>query len=104
MHVQSGTALVVTALVASLLLLLGRGERVFAIIAVIASGIMALIAFDVITFSMKPVRVDVTLPALLVIAGAACWSRLSTKGQVTAATTLVLVGLLQLLSAVDVLR
>lgn len=104
MHVSSGTALVVTALVASLLLVLGRSERVFSFIALFAAGLEALLAFDVITFSVKKLRIDVILPALLVVAGAVCWSRLSTKGQVTAATTVVLVGLLQLLSAVQVLR
>jgi hypothetical protein len=104
MHVSSGTALVVTALIASLMLLLGRSERVFSIVAVLASGLEALLAFDIITFSVKKLRIDVVLPALLVVAGAVCWSRLSTKGQVTAATTVALVGLLQLLSAIDVLR
>jgi len=104
MHVSSGTALIVTALVASLFLALARGERVFSIVAVIASGIEALIAFKVITFSMRPVRIDVLLPGVLVVAGAVCWSRLSTKGQVTAATAVVLIGLLQLLGAVHFLR
>ena len=104
MHVSYAEALIVTALLASLLLALGRAERMFSLVAVAVSGIEALIVFDVITFKVRPFRLDVVFPALLVIAGGICWSRLSTKGQVTAATVVTLVGLIQLLTALHVFR
>ena len=99
MNISYAEALIVTAFAASLLLALGRAERVFSVIALVVSGIEALIVFDVITFKVKPFRLDLVFPALLVVAGLVCWSRLSTKGQVTAATIVSLVGVIQLLTA-----
>jgi hypothetical protein len=104
MHVSYAEALIVTALCASLLLALGRAERLFSIVALVVSGIEALIVFDVVTFKVRPFRLDIVFPAALVVAGAICWSRLSTKGQVTAATIVTLVGSIQLLTALHVFR
>lgn len=104
MHVSYASALVVAAVLASLLLALGRAERLFSVVALVASGLEALIIFKVVTFAVRPVHIDVVLPAILVISGAICWSRLSTKGQVTAATVVCLVGLIQLLTAIHVFR
>jgi Na+/proline symporter len=104
MHVSYAEALIVTALLASLLLALGRAERLFSLVALAVSAIEALIVFDVITFKVRPFRLDIVFPAALVIAGGICWSRLSTKGQVTAATVVTLVGLIQLLTALHVFR
>ena len=81
---------------------LGRAERLFSIIALVVSGVEALIVFDVITFKVKPFRLDIVFPALLVVAGLVCWSRLSTTGQVTAATIVTFVGAIQLLTALRV--
>ena len=49
-------------------------------------------------------RIDVILAGLLAVAGAVCWSRSSSKGLTTAATLVTLVGLLQLLVGLRVLR
>jgi hypothetical protein len=101
MDISMGNALIVTAVVASAVLVMSRGDRILPIVALIASGLEALIVFKVITFAVRPVRIDIVLPALLVIAGGACWMRMSTKGQVTAATTVTFVGLIQLFLAVS---
>lgn len=102
MEFSYSTALVVTAVVSSLVLCLERGNRVFPLIALVVSGVQALIVFGVISFAMRGLRIDVVLPALLVIAGVVCWSRTSHKSHVTAATLVTLVGLLQLLAALRV--
>ena len=100
MHLTYATSLVVTALLASIVLATARGDRIFPLLALLSSGLQTLIPFDAITFSVRSFRIDVVLPALLLLAGAVCWFRLSTKGQVTAATLVSAVGLLQVLSAV----
>lgn len=104
MHVTFATALVVTALVAAVILVLARGDRLFPALAVVAAGLEALIAFRIIELSSRAFRVDVILPALLVVAGVVAWARVTAKGQVSAATVVTVVGLIQLLLAVRLLR
>lgn len=100
MHLTYATSLVIIALISSVVLAMGRGDRIFPVVAVLTSALEALIAFDAVTISVRSFRIDVVLPALLVLAGLVCWARLSTKGQVTAATLVSAVGILQLLAAV----
>lgn len=104
MHMNTGTALILTALAGAILLLTQRGDRLFPGLAVLAAAIEALIAFDLMSISIARFRLDLILSGLLVVAGAICWSRASTRPAVTAATAVTLVGLLQLLGALDVLR
>lgn len=103
MHIHSGTALIVVALVSSIVLLLGKSERTIAIIAVLAAGIEALLAFGLMSLSLAKFRIDVILPALLLIAGAIAWARSSGKHAVTAGTLVTLVGALQLAGALHLL-
>lgn len=104
MHVTFGTALVVAALVASAILVLPRGDRLFPALAVVAAGIEALIAFGIIVLASRSFRVDVILPALLAVAGVVSWARVTSKVHVSAATVVTVVGLIQLLLAVRLLR
>ena len=99
MHLNYPTALVAIALVSSVVLVMARGDRIFPIVATAASALEALIAFELITFSVRSFRIDIVLPALLVLAGVVCWARMSTKGQITASTLVTVVGTLQLLAA-----
>jgi len=46
----------------------------------------------------------VILPAVLVVTGGVCWSRSTAKSAITASTVIALVGLIQLLLALRVLR
>jgi uncharacterized membrane protein len=96
MHVHFGTALVVTALVCAIVLLLERGDRIFPVIAAAAAGLEALIQFDIISLSSGKFRIDVILPALLVIAMGVSWARNSTKSTITAATAGFAAGVIQL--------
>ena len=103
MHFGLGHALVVVALVASIWLVMQSSNRLFPMLAAVASALEALIAFSVISLSVAKFRTDVILPALLVVAAGVCWTKVSTKGAVTAATAATLVGAVQLLGALHVL-
>ena len=96
------TALVVVAVVSAVLLLLQKSERVWPIVAVIAAGIEALLVFNLMSLSLAKFRIDVILPALLVLSGAICWHKASTKHTITASAFVTLIGTLQLLSALRV--
>jgi hypothetical protein len=104
MNFDFSTALVVSALISAITLALDRGNRLVPAIALVACVVEALIAFRIIHLSVSTFRVDVILPAILVVTGAICWSRSSTKSAVTAATVLTLVGAVQLLLALRVLH
>ncbi len=102
MHVELATALIVVALVASVMLVVNRGDRVFPVLGFIAAGLGALIHFNIIALSSGKFRIDVILPAVLTLAGAVCWARATTKSAITAAALLLAAGLVLLLGAVHV--
>jgi hypothetical protein len=103
MHFGFAHSLVVAALVASIWLVVQGGDRLFPTLAAVASGLEALIVFNIISLSSGKFRIDVILPALLLVAGGASWTKVSTKSTITAATVATLVGALQLLLALRVL-
>jgi hypothetical protein len=104
MTIDFQTALVVCALIASVILVMQGGERLFPVIALVACGIEALSVFHVIQLSSPRVRIDVILAAVLVVAGGISWARSSAKSAVTAATVIALVGLIQLLWGLHTFR
>jgi hypothetical protein len=104
MTIDFGTALIVGALIASVMLALSGGDRLFPAIALIACGLEALIAFRVIQLSSPKLRIDVILPAVLAVTGAICWSRAASKSAITASTVIALVGVIQVVLAIRVLR
>ena len=103
MHIHTGTALIVVALVSSIVLLLQKSERTISLVAVIASGVEALLAFGLMSLSLAKFRIDVILPALLVVAGVIAWARSSTKHAITAGTLVTIVGALQLAAALHLI-
>ena len=104
MHFSFNHSLVVAALVSSIFLVLNFGERLFPLIALVASGIEAAIVFHLFSLSSGSLRIDVILPAVMLVAGAICWSRSDGKTNVTAGTIVTLVAAMQLLSALQVLQ
>jgi hypothetical protein len=104
MTIDFGTALIVCALIAAVLLVLGGGERLVPLIALVACAIEAMILFHVIQLSSAKFRIDVILPAVLVVTGGICWSRAASKSAATASTVITWVGLIRLLQALHVLR
>lgn len=101
MHIELGTVLAVTALLSSLVLI--KTDRMFAFIALAAAGVQTLMAFGIMTLTLAKFRIDVILPALLLLAGAVCWTKVTTKSAITAATIISLLGGLELLIALRVL-
>ena len=97
------TALVVIAFASAALLLAQSSERLFAGLAFIAAGVEVLLVFHLMTLSVAKLRIDVILPALLVVGGGMAWYRTTEKSHVTASTLITVVGLMQLLEALRVL-
>jgi hypothetical protein len=105
MHVDFGTGLITSALIASVVLAMKpAGGRLVPAIGLVAASIAALIDYRIIQLSSTKFRIDVILPAVLAVTGGITWSRSSTKSTVTAATVLTIAGLILLLSALRVLR
>ena len=104
MHIDFGTGLVVSALLAAIVLAIGPGERIVPAIALVTASLAALIDFRIIQLSSTKFRIDVILPAILTLTGGICWSRAQAKSAVTAASVVTLVGLILLLTALRVLR
>lgn len=104
MHVSFATSLIVSALLGALVLAMQPGNRLVPGIALAAAALAALIDFRVVHISAARLRLDVVLPAVIAIAGAICWSRVSAKAVTTAATVVTLAGLILALSATHVLR
>lgn len=102
MHLHFSTALVVTALAASIVLVV-NGERMFALIALIAAALEALIAFHVLSVAVAHVPLDKILPAAVLVGAGVTWGRASERMKVTAATAAIVVSAIQLLLALHVL-
>jgi len=104
MHVSFPTALVVSALIASIVLVLNRGDRLWPVVACVAAGVEALMVFGLLTMSLSKFRIDVILPGVLLLAGALCWSKASSKSTITAASVVSLVAMIQLAGAIHLFR
>ena len=104
MTIDFGTALVVCALIASVVLALQGGARLVPLIALVACAIEALMVFHVIQLSSPRLRIDVILPAVLAVTGVICWSRSASKSAITSSTVIAIVGLIQVLLAIRVFR
>lgn len=97
------TVLILVAFGASISLLVNQSDRTFPTVAVIASGIELLVAMGLMSLTLAKFRVDVILPSILVVAGIVCWTKVATKGTITAATAVTLIGAIQLVGALRIL-
>jgi hypothetical protein len=104
MHINTGEALIVSAVVATVILVLDRGDRLWPVLAAVAAGVEALLVFKIISLSISSFNVGTVLAAILTVAAGVCWMRSSGKSTVTAATVALMVGLLQLLHALSILN
>jgi hypothetical protein len=102
MTVDFHTALVVCALIASVILVLNGGARLVPLLALVACAIETLIVFHLVQLSSPRIRIDIILAAMLLVTGSIAWARSSGKSAVTAATVIALVGLIQLLFGLHV--
>jgi hypothetical protein len=96
---NTAAVLVVAALAASIVLVMQIRARLFPVIALAASGIEGLLVFRVLRFSLGSINLMLVLGAALVVAGVAIWMKTSGKTPVTAATTVAIVGAVQVLGA-----
>jgi hypothetical protein len=103
MHFNITTVLIITTFASSVYLMLNKSDRMWPTLAVIASGIELLLAMGLMSLSLAKFRIDVILPAILVVAGVICWGKESTKGTITAATVITLIAAIQLLGALRIL-
>lgn len=104
MTIGFGTALVVGALAASIVLVLRGGARTVSLVALVACALEALITLHVIQLSLARFSIAAILPAVIAVAGAIAWTRASAKTAITAATIIALVGAIRMLHALHVLR
>ena len=92
----AGQLMVLVALVGAIVLVARGGSRPFALAALLASGVEALLAFRLIQLSVVRVDLLTLLAAALLVSGGVCWYREGGKATVTSATAVALVGALQL--------
>lgn len=103
MHFGFAHSLVVTALAASIWLLLQGGDRLWPMLCTIASGLTALMVFNIVSISSGKFRIDMILAGLLAVSAVVCWVRSSTKPAITAATIAALIGAIELLLSLKIL-
>ena len=104
MHFNMPTVMVITTFCAALYLLMNKSVRMWPMLAVIASGVQLLMVFGLMSLTLAKFRIDVIIPALLVVAGVICWMKVSAKGTITAATLIMLIAAVELLGALRILN
>jgi hypothetical protein len=105
MHVNSSTALIGMALVGAVVLAMKPdGGRFIPAVALVTATLAVLIDYRIIQISAAKLRIDVIIPAVLVVTGGLMWRRSSSKPAITAASLVTIAGLIMLLSALRVLR
>jgi hypothetical protein len=87
--------LVLLALAASVLLVLKVPARAFPIVALVGSALEALRSFGILNVKVPVVGAALLFAAAMIIGGAGAWAKSTNKLPVTAATLVVLVGLIR---------
>jgi hypothetical protein len=93
-------ALAVAALAASLVLLFSTVGRPLAVVGLVASGLEVAMALGALRLHVAGVPLGLVLGLALAIPGLLAWLRAASKPAVSAATTVALVGILQVVLAV----
>jgi hypothetical protein len=88
-----------TALIASIMLLLQNADRVLALVALALSGVEVLLAFGIVHLSVRGLPLGLILGAALAVVGVLIYTRVHGKGAVSAATLVAFVGIVQVLAA-----
>jgi len=88
-----------TALIASVILLLQNAHRVLALVALAVSGVEVLMAFGIVHLGVRGIPLGLVLAAALAVVGVLIHLRVHGKGAVSAATLVAFVGIAQVLSA-----
>ena len=96
---SQATILALVALAASVLLLLKKESRLWAIVAVVAAGIMVAAAFGLLSISIAGLDLGLILGGALVVAGGFLFAGVREKIRVACATAIILTGALLLVSS-----
>ena len=102
MHFNLGSIMILGAVAGSAFLLARAGERIPAVIALVASALQALIMFRILTIQ-GPASLGLVLSVAIAAGGCWAWTRSGSKPTITAATVVALVGIIQTLMAVKLL-
>lgn len=94
------TVLVLASLAASILLFMRTRPRLLPTIALLASGLEALMMLRIVQLGGVGLPLDLLLGAALAASGALLYLKVGSKPLIAAATTVALVGGIQVLSAV----
>ncbi len=92
-------ALALSALVASVALLLAHSSRTLALVALVASGIEVAMSLGLIHLSVAHLPLGIVLGLALAVPGVLAWMRSSAKTATSAAVIVAFVGVLQVASA-----
>ncbi len=94
-------ALAVAALAASIALFLSSHQRALAIVAIVASGLEVAMALGLLRLSVAGVPLGIVLGLALAVPGILAWMHASGKGAISGAAIVALVGVLQVLVALN---
>ena len=94
-------ALAVSALAGSAILLFAAVARPVALVALVASALEVAMAFGVLRIHAAGVPLGLVLGLVLAVSGLLAWLRSTAKTAITAASVVALVGVLQVLVAVQ---
>jgi hypothetical protein len=104
MKIDMGVLLPVTAVVASILLLIAGRKRILELIALIASGVWLAIALNVFTWPIRSVNWGLVIGGTLLVTGIAVYLRVKNKREVTASTVIAILGGILVVGALGTLR
>jgi hypothetical protein len=89
------TAQTLVALAASVVMLLQVPAKLFPAIATLAAALEALLAFQLISFSVRGINLGFVLGVTLIVCAVIVWARNGQKAAVTASTAVALIGAMQ---------
>jgi hypothetical protein len=95
------TAQILVALAGSIIMLLAVPAKLFPAIAVLATGLEALLDFRVINFSVRGVNLTFVLAVTIIVCAVIVWTRNAQKAAVSAATAVTLIGATQLFTTLS---
>lgn len=96
------TVLAVCALVGAIFLVFRADVRVWAIVAAITAGIQVAMALRLVQFGIRGLSLNLVFGAILVATGLIMFFKLSDRIAVASATTITLVGAIQVLQALSI--
>jgi hypothetical protein len=89
------SAQILVALAASVVMLLQVPAKLFPAVATLAAALEALLAFQLISFSVRGINLGFVLGVTLIVCAVIVWARNGQKAAVTASTAVALIGAMQ---------